>query len=76
MEKNKMTDEELQKEGLNAAECKSSSPYTKRTREEGRKMIARYEEIGRLYMEYITEHNMLPKPCPARKWEADDETNK
>ena len=48
-------------------ERKTSSESTRMTREEAREMLAKYEEIGRRFLEYLKENNMLPKPCPAPK---------
>ena len=48
-------------------EPKTSSGSTRLTREEARKMLAEYEEIGRKFVEYLEANNLLPKPCPAPK---------
>ena len=48
-------------------ERKTSSESTRMTREEARKMLAEYEEIGRKFVEYLEANNLLPKPCPAPK---------
>jgi len=46
-----------------SVEPKISSEFL--SREEGRAMLAEYEEIANRFMAYMREHNLLLKPCPA-----------
>ena len=50
-------------------EDKPSSPYIRITREEGRAIIERNKAFAEEFMQYLKDHNMLPKKCPARKVE-------
>ena len=67
MQENMATPMPSHESSLVSEEHKTSSENTKMTREEAREMLAEYEEIGKKFLAYITEHNMLPKPCPAAK---------
>lgn len=69
MEENKNTQMLSQEDTSASEEPKTSSPYTRLTREEGRALIAECEAFGDRFMQYLTDNNLLPKPCPAPKVE-------
>ena len=69
MEEKKIEPMPAQEDTSASEEPKTSSPYTRLTREEGRALIAECEAFGDRFMQYLTDNNLLPKPCPAPKVE-------
>jgi hypothetical protein len=58
----------LSQENTSASEePKTSSPYTRRTQEEGRALVARNRAILVQIRQYMEDNNLLPTPCPAPK---------
>ena len=48
-------------------EPNTSSPYIRRTREEGKALVARNRALLVQIRHYMEDNNLLPKPCPAPK---------
>ena len=67
MQESKAMQMPSQKNSLVNEERRTSSPYTKVTREEALAAIERNKAFAEEFMQYLKEHDMLPKKCPARK---------
>ena len=66
-----MLDEKKEVEGMEmpSQESETSSGYPLLTREEGRALLEEAEAVAEKFMQYLKDHDMLPKKCPARKVE-------